>query len=251
VLSRRHVSALTSRFPTSLALLALSTGLAAACTYDFDAAFGGATGGSTSTTGGSGGVSTGGTGAQGAASTGGDGGAGTTGGAPTGGNGGAGTGGGFGGGAGGMPTGGGPMGGASMGGGTISNQLDCGNTPCPLGGNNACCWDEYQGHSQPFADCIDEALGGGACRTAANPNNGLESRIECQYPLQCDMGEVCCAVLDSGVAGMPFYDRVHCRATCSAPNSRICDPINPACGGNENCAQSSLLPSGYSVCIPN
>jgi hypothetical protein len=227
----------------SAALAGFAGAASGGCTYDFDGAFVGSDGGGTTTVGGSGGDGGGGAATGGTTTSGGGG--------QTGGDGGAGatsTGGGGAGGVGGAAGGGGATSSSSSSAtGTVSDMLACDGTSCPIGGNNACCWDEYQGHSAPWGECIDEAPGGTGCRTAANANNGLETRIECQYPSQCP-GEVCCAQLNTSVGGQPFYPVVSCQATCGGVNATLCDPIAPACGAGEDCIQSSLLPPGYTVC---
>ena len=208
----------------------------------------------------------GGTGGQGG--NGGDGGAGN-GGAGTGGvgNGGSGTGGA---GNGGSGTGGAGNGSSSSSSAQSSSSgpmpppvmVTCGDVLCPVEGQSACCWDEYEFNAAPRGECVTGPDDNDNCATDfGNPDQGVpgfETRIECQIPAHCPEGTVCCGELTQTNNGN-WYNLTRCAATCEyGPHRVLCDPQAPDSDcpmvdiGNgpeqPNCLPSTILPDGYFIC---
>src|SRR5262245_30606886 len=76
--------------------------------------------------------------------------------------------------------------------GTMEQVVECGGVTCPVGGQNACCWDNYKLNGPPQGECVKGPPEGDNCNTeVTDGNTGLETRIECQIPAHCTMG-VCC-----------------------------------------------------------
>jgi hypothetical protein len=137
--------------------------------------------------------------------------------------------------------------------------LSCGDATCPVGGDSACCWDNYETSAPPQASCVDAPADSDGCKTYV-ANDGLESRIECQLDSQCPAQEICCAHRVFFNNDNSFYDLVSCRESCEWPHVELCDPADPAtvCPivNTQNgqvqttCKASKLLPPGYFVCGP-
>lgn len=160
--------------------------------------------------------------------------------------------------------GGGPStGGASSGGSAVggsggappqADKLACGNQACPLGGNNACCWDEYELHAPPQAECVSGGVQMDNCFTHVG-NDGMETRIECQLPSHCNSG-LCCARREFFGAANAVYTDLECANACDWPDVTVCDPASPSCPlidvegqtVQSTCKPSELLPPGYYVC---
>jgi hypothetical protein len=132
-------------------------------------------------------------------------------------------------------------------------MLACGDTSCPVGGQNACCFDNYKVNPAPQAECVSGPVENDNCFTGQGQ---FETRIECQLPEHCPAGTVCCGDLNSTQNGN-WYSIVRCVAQCPYPGEiTLCDPASPQCpvvmtqNGQVQtvCQQSSILPDGYSVC---
>jgi hypothetical protein len=137
-------------------------------------------------------------------------------------------------------------------GGPNAMALECGNSTCPVGGENSCCWDNYEQHGQPQAQCAVGGIDDDDCMTPHN-NAGYETRIECQLPSHCPAGQLCCALRED--ANTALYDETSCQQDCAYPHIVLCDqntvcPDLPTQGGSVQgvCKQSQLLPSNYTVC---
>jgi hypothetical protein len=147
-------------------------------------------------------------------------------------------------------------GGAGGGGATTTGPggpttIDCGSATCPHGGESACCWD---GVTRNTGECIEGAPSDLTCNTGLSPD-GLKTRIECQVPSQCELGEICCAIRDSA-GGQPRYTSLTCAAQCDWPNFHVCAPNDSICpvvrtetGAVQTvCGRSQRLPDSYFVC---
>ena len=140
-----------------------------------------------------------------------------------------------------------------------SGGISCGDTTCPLGGDSACCWDNFQTNAAPFAECVDAPADSDGCRTFV-ANDGLETRIECQLGSQCPDGNTCCAHREFFNNNNSFYDTVRCEPGCDWPDVVLCDASDAAFPCPEvftqgqqvqtTCKPSSRLPPGYTVCGP-
>lgn len=130
--------------------------------------------------------------------------------------------------------------------------LVCGDAPCPVGGDNACCYDEHEVNDAPQAECVSGPPENDGCNTA---QGGYETRIECQLPEHCPSGTVCCADHNQTQAAT-WYSTLMCAAECSWPGNRVvCDsdddcPIVTFQGQQVQtvCQSSTLLPDGYKIC---
>jgi len=131
-------------------------------------------------------------------------------------------------------------------------MISCGDTMCPIGGEAACCWDEYGQNGDPQGECVSGPPDADNCTTDFS---GKETRIECQLPDNCPAGMVCCADINTG--GGNWYSNVRCTDTCPYPGEiTVCDPAAPNCpvvqtgGGMVQtvCEQSGILPTGYFIC---
>ncbi len=143
----------------------------------------------------------------------------------------------------------------STGTGVVDPTLACGDTTCPLGQLNACCWSKF---AMPMASgaCVNGPVDSDGCKTFI-ASDGLQSRLECQSSAQCDQGK-CCGHRTFFNGQNFFYDLVSCLDTCDASDVTLCDPANAAdkCpmvqtqGGPVQgvCKQSGSLPPGYFVC---
>jgi len=140
--------------------------------------------------------------------------------------------------------------------------LDCGgNTACPGGGENACCWDNFSVNDPPQGECVDGPPESDMCLTQIG---GFETRIECQRTSDCGPGLLCCANRIQTQQGS-YYEELTCESSCNFPDIQICEdemdsmncPQLPLQGPGNNtvqgeCQQSDLLPNGYFVCgYPN
>jgi hypothetical protein len=144
---------------------------------------------------------------------------------------------------------------ASTGTGVVDQTLPCGDTTCPFGQLNACCWSKF---AMPMASgaCVDAPVDSDGCKTFV-ASDGLQARLECQRSAQCDQGK-CCGHRTFFNGQNFFYDLVSCLDTCDPADVTLCDPANPAdvCpmiqtqGGPVQgvCKQSGSLPPGYFVC---
>ena len=138
-------------------------------------------------------------------------------------------------------------------------MVACGNVECPVDGQNACCWDEYEFSDPPQGECVSGPDNNDNCNTEAG-QSGFESRIECQLPEHCPAGTVCCGDLTQTQNGN-WYPLLRCAATCTYPQQRVvCDPQAPdtdcpiiQTGGGQvqsTCQPSTILPDGYNICRP-
>lgn len=135
-------------------------------------------------------------------------------------------------------------------------MLPCGDTTCPLGDLNACCWSKF---GMPMASgfCVQGPVDSDGCKTYV-ARDGLQTRLECQTSAECKQGGTCCGHRTYFNGQNFFYDLVSCIDTCPASDVKICDPANPAdlcpkvsIQGNPVqtvCKQSGSLPPGYFVC---
>jgi hypothetical protein len=143
-------------------------------------------------------------------------------------------------------------------------MVGCGDVECPVDGQSACCWDEYNYNDPPQGECVSGPVDNDNCATDFGDNNngvpGFETRIECQLPEHCPQGTVCCADLTQTQNGN-WYNYIRCAATCDYPQQRVlCDPQAPdnVCPtvqtGNgpvqTTCQGSTILPPGYNICRP-
>jgi hypothetical protein len=131
--------------------------------------------------------------------------------------------------------------------------LACGDMTCPVGGQNACCYDEYELNGAPQAECVSGPPADDNCSAS---QDGYETRIECQLPEHCPADMICCADLKQTQNGN-WYSTLACATECTWPGNRvICDPMNPDCPlvpfeGQQVqtvCQASNILPDGYSIC---
>ena len=144
---------------------------------------------------------------------------------------------------------------SSTGTGVVNETLACGDTTCPLGELNACCWSKF-GMPMASGSCVNAPADSDGCKTFV-ANDGLQTRLECQTSAQCDQG-TCCGHRTFFNGQNFFYDLVSCVDTCTSADVTICDPTNPAdvCPmiSTQNgpvqgvCKQSGSLPPGYFVC---
>jgi hypothetical protein len=145
-----------------------------------------------------------------------------------------------------------------------SSSIECGLSSCPLGGDNACCWDLYLQYGNPQAECVIGDPANDGCSTSV-PRElgepGVETRIECQTTSQCGGGAVCCGHRESFFFQQmeyTYYETLTCQNTCNWPDITMCDdlgwssncpdvqtPNGPVQG---TCKASTLLPPGYIVC---
>jgi hypothetical protein len=145
--------------------------------------------------------------------------------------------------------------GSSTGTGVVNETLACGDTTCPLGALNACCWSKF-GMPTAGGACVNAPAASDGCKTFV-ANDGLQSRLECQTSAQCDQG-TCCGHRTFFNQGNFFYDLVSCVDTCTTADVTLCDPTNPAdvCPMVQTqnglvqgvCKTSTSLPPGYFVC---
>ncbi len=138
-------------------------------------------------------------------------------------------------------------------------SLPCDGQQCNFGGDSACCWDQYQQHGQPQAQCVNGPVSNDSCATLQIDNAGLETRIECAGPAYCP-GQLCCArrkFFQANYQTMSVYDQLTCESQCKYPDIVVCDaqtqcPDLPGENGGPPiksvCQQSQLLPTGYLVC---
>ncbi len=139
-------------------------------------------------------------------------------------------------------------------------MITCGDVVCPVEGQSACCWDEYEYNDPPRGECVSGPDDNDGCATDFGGNGapGFETRIECQLPEHCAEGTVCCADLNQTQNGN-WYSLLRCATTCEYPAQRVlCDPQAPdnACPvimtGNgpvqTTCQPSSILPDGFTIC---
>ncbi len=137
----------------------------------------------------------------------------------------------------------------------VNETLACGDTTCPLGQLNACCWSKF-GMPMPSGTCVNAPADSDGCKTFV-AQDGLQTRLECQTSAQCNQG-TCCAHRTFFNGQNFFYDLVSCNDSCDAPDVTICDPADPTdvCPmiSTQNgpvqgvCKQSGSLPPGYFVC---
>jgi hypothetical protein len=144
----------------------------------------------------------------------------------------------------------------SAGAGGSPTLLDCGPTQCTLGGESACCWDNYELHGRPRAECVTGPPRMDGCYTTEDGGIGLETRIECQLADHCPRGQICCGDLRT-YRNAPYFEAVRCQPICRFPDIELCHEAAYDCpeiplqqGGTVKgqCQQSQLLPSGYQVC---
>jgi hypothetical protein len=143
----------------------------------------------------------------------------------------------------------------STGTGVVSETLPCGDSTCPLGQLNACCWSKF-GMPMASGTCVDAPAASDGCKTFV-ANDGLQTRLECQTTAQCDQG-TCCGHRTFFNGQNFFYDLVSCLDTCDPSDVTLCDPTDPGdvCPmiNTQNgmvqgvCKQSGSLPPGYFVC---
>jgi len=130
--------------------------------------------------------------------------------------------------------------------------LACGNTTCEVGGQNACCYDEYEVNGDPQAECVSGPADNDNCSTE---QGGYETRIECQLPEHCPAGTVCCADLNQTQNGN-WYSTLMCATECSWPGNRVVCSADADCPvvtfqGQQVqtvCQPSTILPDGYMIC---
>lgn len=132
-------------------------------------------------------------------------------------------------------------------------MVACGDTSCPIGPDQACCYDNYEINPPPQGECVTGPVDNDNCSTGTT---GRESRIECQLPEHCPSGTVCCGDLNNSQNGN-WYGIVRCVAQCPYPGEiTLCDPQNPQCPVVQTgqgpvqtvCGTSMILPPGYAVC---
>ncbi|MDI1448797.1 hypothetical protein [Polyangium sp. 6x1] len=140
------------------------------------------------------------------------------------------------------------------------SMVACGDVVCPVGGQAACCWDEYDFNDPPQGECVSGPDDADNCETdfGGNGQPGFESRIECQLPEHCPAGTVCCGDLMQTQNGN-WYPLLRCAATCDYPAQRVvCDPQAPDTDCpviqtgqgpvQTTCQPSTILPDGYNIC---
>ena len=143
---------------------------------------------------------------------------------------------------------------SSTGTGVVSEVLACGDTSCPAGALNACCWSKF---AMPAAGaCVNAPADNDGCKTFI-ANDGLQSRLECQTSAQCDQG-TCCGHRTFFNGQNFFYDLVACVDTCTIADVTLCDPADASdvCPMVQTqngqvqgiCKTSASLPPGYFVC---
>jgi hypothetical protein len=128
----------------------------------------------------------------------------------------------------------------------------CGATDCPVDGQSACCWDDYELNEGPQGECVKGPPDGDECDTEFHQRSftGAETRIECQLPSHCTGGDVCCGdrvIVDQTSA---FYATTQCQSQCDDPDRILCSPLEPSstCPLGMFCTPSTLLPPGYHIC---
>jgi len=146
-----------------------------------------------------------------------------------------------------------------VGGSGPTNVIPCGdNLSCPYGGDNACCWNNYQTGSPPYNTCVNASPSNDDCNTGTFGDSPRETRIECADNAQCGAGNVCCAHRAQSTQNA-YYDQVTCESSCSFYNGHrtLCDLSAPNTCPTVNtqqgplqlvCKQSTLLPTGYGIC---
>jgi hypothetical protein len=140
--------------------------------------------------------------------------------------------------------------------GGVVEMLACGDTTCPLGEQNACCWSKF-GMPMASGACVKGPIDSDGCKTYV-AQDGLQSRLECQTSAQCAQGTTCCGHRTYFNQQNFFYDLVSCVDSCPSTDVKVCDPANAAdvcpkvtIQGNDVqtvCKQSGSLPPGYFVC---
>ncbi len=154
------------------------------------------------------------------------------------------------------------------GGGDPVDFLDCGDSVCPVGGNNACCYDHHEQYEAPFATCVMGDIENDGCQTGYDANPGFETRIECQSEDHCGGGDVCCArIAYSPTLNNNVYVELSCtdENDCVEPPQNefrglvVCDSLGSTAGCpmifsggggmvQSVCKDSAPLPEGYLSC---
>ncbi len=127
------------------------------------------------------------------------------------------------GGAGGTTSSGGGVGGGE----TVS--VACDETPC----------DVTNGHC-----CLHQNGGPAVCESGGNDCLDGHAEVHCDEPGDCPSGQRCCGTFDNAEG----YTLIECVSSCTGPSHFILCDGNGDCSGNDECENTSYLPSSYQVC---
>jgi hypothetical protein len=126
--------------------------------------------------------------------------------------------------------------------------IQCGNSSCPAGGNNACCIDARFTENPPYEECVDAPFDADGCNTQED-STGDETRAECMDSSNCPGSQICCGTLYFiGGNGPQTYEVMECKDACEVDDVQMCDPsVLGECQAGV-CDQSGILPTGWHYC---